>query len=247
MKIKQKITGAISQGFRRAGLSLTWSSTLPKANLESMFRVLLAQRLEVTHILDIGANRAGWSSEASGFYPRARYTLVEPQEELAGFIEPFCAKHPGSEWIRAGVGAREEIRDFVVDPGTVSSSFYTPEANRTAGQEVRRVKVVTLDSIVERRGVPQVLKIDAEGAEMEILQSATSVLGKTELILLELPFFSFHPNVPTFSTMVTHMANQGYEPYYFTWFHPRPRDGAQGLCELAFALRAGKLRAQQGW
>jgi hypothetical protein len=82
---------------------------------------------------------------------------------------------------------------------------------------------------------------------MEILQGGTSVFGKSELILLELPFFQFHPEVPTFSTMVTYMAKQGYEPFHFTWFHPRPHDGAQGLCELAFALRSGKLRAHQGY
>jgi FkbM family methyltransferase len=247
MTIKDKVTRAVSQAFQRAGLSLSRSSTMPKANLESFFRVLTAKSFQATHILDIGANRASWSGEASKFYPRARYTLVEPQEELAEFIEPFCAKHPGSEWIRGGVGGRQEMRNFVVDPSTVSSSFYIAEADRAAGQQTRAVKVFTLDSIVQRRGIPELIKIDAEGAEMEILQGGTSVFGKSELILLELPFFQFHPAVPTFSTMVTYMAKQGYEPFHFTWFHPRPHDGAQGLCELAFALRSGKLRAHQGY
>ena len=71
----------------------------------------------------------------------------------------------------------------MVDPGTVGSSLYIREAQRTDKHEVRKIQVVTLDSIVERRGAPQILKIDAEAAELEILQSGTSVFGQTELIL----------------------------------------------------------------
>ena len=238
---------AMLRGLNRLGLSLTRISNLPKSTPESLFMLLGRTGMSPTHILDIGANRAAWSKLASRFFPNVRYTLVEPQVELASFLEPFCASFSDSKWIQAGVGGREEIREFVVAPfADRSSSFNTPEELRTEEHEVRDIQVVTLDSIIQQRGIPEILKIDAEGSEMEILENSSTVLGQTELILVELAFFKFTEG-PSFSEMIAFMAEREYEPYHFTWFNPRPHDGAPGQCELAFAKRNGYLRAYQGW
>jgi len=245
MSLKHLLLKSISNCANLIGAEINFANKLPKANLQSLFHLTTKSGLTVNKIFDIGANRAGWSSEAAKFYPNAEFTLVEPLHEMEPFINSFLNKRSNSQLIKGCIGSAACKREFVVTENFVSSSLYIP-VEHSSKEQVRVVDVFTLDDLISIRGLPDIIKIDAEGAEFEILNGGV-MFRKCELILLELPFFSIQPNVPIFSEMVTYMSKIGFEPYHFTWFAPRPHDGAMALCELAFAKRDGFLRCFQGW
>lgn len=202
------------------------------------------------NILDIGANRGDWSRIARHWFPDASFTLVEPQVEMKETLDAFCAETASARWIHAGAGAEEGELRLTVLPDQVSSSFAISERNaKEWGLPQRVVRMTTLDRLcVEEIGaIPELVKVDAEGFEYEILKGAQSLFGKTEVFLLELMMLRIHETARPFHEMIAIMADLGYYAYDFTTFIRRPRDGALGVCEIAFVRKDGLLRASLEW
>jgi FkbM family methyltransferase len=197
------------------------------------------------HIIDVGAHRARWSAKARLVFPSCDFTLVEPQVEMRPHLDAFCEGRRNAQWINAGVGSEMGDNALTVCPDSSTSNFVTTELQaRSLGYEQRVVPMVTLDHLVGKviKTMPDMVKIDAEGFEAEIMRGAQSLVGNTEIFLLEAHFFGppDHPNRIT--NQAEMMAQLGYAPYDFTHFMKRPGDGAIGLCEVAFARENGILR-----
>lgn len=228
---------------------LTQRTKFPKGDLVATCRNLGSRGFYPERVVDIGANRARWSDAVKRVFPAAEFTLVEPQVEMEADLKRFCEKHPGSRYIIAGAGAENGELPLALVGGTSTTFAMDAEKAQRLGIERRNVPVRTLDSLCEELvgGVPDMVKIDAEGFEFEIMKGATKMLGEIELFLLELPFFKTYPGGLNFSESIAAMADYGYEVYDFTWFHRRPHDNATGQCEAVFARREGFLRRHMGW
>ena len=229
---------------------ITHTSKFPKGDLTAFLLNLARRGFEPTHIVDVGANRGKWSSKARKVFPHCAFTLVEPQIEMKEHLERFCKGSQGSRWIHAGAGADLGRRELTVVPDTVSSSFTISEEDAQAqNYERRSVSIITLDHLVTNviHTIPELVKVDAEGSEFDVMKGAQSLIGKTELFLLEAPLIDPPPNWRSFHELLTMMSDFGYVPYDFTTFQKRPFDGAVGLCEIAFARRSGVLRSFAGW
>jgi len=201
------------------------------------------------NILDVGANKGTWSERAWKVFPSAHFTLIEPQIEMKPFLDEFCEKH-NANWINAGAGAEEGSLPLTVVPDTVSSSFTISGDDAINNSFERRVvPVTTLDAVCRNSigSIPEMVKLDVEGFEYEVLRGSGTLLGKSELILVELVFIGENLGARKFHELVNFMADVGYKGYDFTSFEFRPYDGALGLCEMAFALDSGILRTHKEW
>lgn len=223
----------------------------PKGDLISSLMNLAQRGFYPRHIVDIGANRGKWAAKARRVFPGSDFTLVEPQMEMKPHLDRFCRRNPKrARWINAGAGSAMGKLPLTLYPDTVSTTFAMSEdAARAAGLARRMVPIITLDHIAAEviRAVPELVKIDAEGFEQEILRGAETLIGKTELFLLEAHFFGADDHPCALGKLIEFMAERDYVPYDFTTFHRRPYDGAVGLCEIAFARRHGTLRSYTGW
>jgi len=214
-----------------------------------LFNQLARKGLRPRHIVDVGAHKAHWSRDAHLIFPDAAYTLIEPQAEMKPDIDRFCADAKNAKWIMAGAGSTNGEMAMTIAPRPDSSSFATPATSaQTDGLERRTLPVVTLDSVCKDSGLPAptIVKIDAEGLDLDVMLGAQSLLGVTELFFLELPLFDYWPN-QSFHGIVGFMKERGYEPYDITDLNRRSSDDALALMEFAFAKRDGVLRDKQGW
>ena len=239
----------IQRMLHRFSHRVTRRTKFPKGDLAATCRNLARRGFYPEYIVDIGANRGRWSGAVQKVFPDARFTLVEPQVELAPQLEKFCKTSPGSQFVTAGAGAADGKLPFALVGSTDSTFAMSAEKAERLGIERRVVPVHTLDTICEKfvGGVPDLVKLDAEGFEFEIMKGAPKMVGQVELFLLELPFFKTYPGGLNFAESIAAMSEYGYEVYDFTWFHRRPHDGAIGQCEAAFARRDGFLRKHKGW
>lgn len=223
---------------------------MPKADLVGTLYNLGRRGFRPERVLDIGANRGNWTIAAMRVFPKANYLLLEPQVEMKPDLDRLCRQAANVRWILAGVAG--EIGELVltVNPDTVSSTFsLSPDEARARGLSQRTVPVTTIDHLVEHEigAIPDLVKIDAEGFDMQIIEGASRILGKTEAILMEANLLSGPEDPCRFSNMVTRMSELGYEAYDFSWFGHRPLDGAVGLCEIVFVRRDGPLRRDLRW
>lgn len=142
-------------------------------------------------VWDIGAN-VGLFAFASAFAagPSGRVLAVEADGWLAGLIERSAREAPSSY-------APVEVRAAAVSdaPGTVTFCIAergragnhlesVPGSTQTGGtREVRQVPAVTLDGLLDG-SIPQLVKIDVEGAELLCLRGAERLLREVRPILI---------------------------------------------------------------
>lgn len=244
------LRAAINGVLHHFGYRVVRCDSTPKADLDMFCKHISACGFDPQHILDVGANKGNWSREVKKTFANAAFTLIEPQNEMRLLLDQFCNETPGARWLNVGAGAEMGELELTLFPDTVSTSFaISADQAQHRGLSRRTVPLMTLDHICAEiiHAIPELVKMDVEGFEYEVLKGSTSLLGKTEVFLLELCFFDPRINAKTFHEMVAIMADFGYRPYNFTMFLARPHDGALGVCELAFARDRGLLRDYRGW
>jgi FkbM family methyltransferase len=176
------------------------------------------------------------------------FTLIEPQIEMKPYLDKLCSDVKAARWLLAGAGAAKGVLPFTSLPGNLDGSGfrYTEEYANDRGLKRQPVTVITLDSVCEesQRPIPEIVKIDAEGFDLEVMKGCQRMIGVTELFFLEVPLLDFWFPDQSFHTMVEFMRERGYEPYDITEVGRRPYDGALGFLEMAFAKKSGLLRAE---
>jgi len=201
-------------------------------------------------ILDVGANRGEWSRNAKSIFRRANFFLIEPQMEMKPFLDKFCASSPGSKWFQVGAGA--EIGELVLTiwDGFAGSSFL-PEQSRELEKTLkqRKVPVITIDTLIQRNEIPipDLVKIDVQGFELEVLKGGISCFTHTEVFILEVSLFRSLPKQPVFHEVINFMLEKDYVVYDIPHLTRRPLDGALGQADVCFVKRDGLLRVSSRW
>lgn len=219
-------------------------------NIFTFLQNVSKRGLKCNYILDVGAHLTNWSRMAKSIFPDAVFYLVEPLHEMENELKKFCVEFPDSKYFLNGAGPTEKILSLTV-------SSYLPEANFVITRDEyddpdfkqREIKIITLDSLVIRKEIeiPNLVKLDVQGFELEVLKGAESFFGITELFILEISLFKFYSNTPTFTEAVNFMDQKGYEVYDFAGFLRRPYDGALGQTDVCFAKKNGILKSSSEW
>jgi FkbM family methyltransferase len=194
------------------------------------------------HIVDVGANHGLWTREAIAFFPDARYTLVEPQDELKRDIQDLVERGRKVEWVNAAAGDRTGVLPFTIGRRDDSSTLSLSEEEAcAAGLRRVLVEVKTLNEIVSSRGLPcpEMVKIDAEGFDLKVLAGASELLGKTEVFLVEAAVCCDLEN--SVARVVQFMCAAGYRMLDVTSLNRSPRHNVLWLCELAFIKDGSRL------
>ncbi len=124
---------------------------------------------------DIGANMG--SRVASFLMLKAKVIAVEPQRKCIQELKALFSQDDVVV-VPKGVGAINEIKDFYLADDSLISSFSQEwiqgqksgffKNNRWDHTE--KIEVITIDSLIAEYGVPDFIKIDTEGFELEVLQ-----------------------------------------------------------------------------
>jgi FkbM family methyltransferase len=226
------------------GFRLARINNVPKPNygLDPFF--LSLQRLAFTpkHILDVGANRGNWTRAALKYFPDARYTLVEPQDQLKSHIQDLLDRGYKLQWINAGAGDQSGSMPMNLSHRDDSSTFVlTDRHGQTTGSQLATVPIKTLNEIVSASGagMPEMVKIDAEGFDLKVLAGASALLGKTDIFLVEAVVCGNYEN--SAAEVIQFMANARYRLIDITDLNRSPKHGVLWLCELAFLRNASPL------
>jgi FkbM family methyltransferase len=157
------------------------------APTQRLFGVLSALELSPDHIVDVGANHGNWTRAALAVFPKSRVTLFEPQKHLAA-KHTDLARNARVRLHYKGVGDFDGAATFTFHPRDDSSSFVysLPEA-AAQGFTQAEVDICRLDTIMATSdfGMPQIVKIDAEGLDLKVLDGAPKTIAKAEVVLIE--------------------------------------------------------------
>jgi FkbM family methyltransferase len=196
-------------------------------------------------VIDVGAAYGEFTEECSAVFPDARYLLIEPLVEYQAPLSDLARRLPSAHYLCAAASSQTGEIAINVHPDLVGSSFLREvETGTDVNGHPRNVRTVTLDCAVNEAGArgPFLLKVDVQGAELEVLKGAEAVLKETEYLLLEVSFFKFFESGPQFDDVVEYMKRLGFVVYDMMGFQYRPLDNALAQADLAFVKESGRFR-----
>jgi FkbM family methyltransferase len=195
------------------------------------------------HIVDIGANHGNWTREVRQFFPDAKYTLFEPQPYLRKAMADLLIDGSRVYLNTMGVGKKSGEMLFTIHERDDSCSFtWTPEMAAEKGYQQIKIPVTTLDAHIQSNELPwpDMVKIDAEGWDLEVLEGATKVLENATLVFIEAAVGN-----PRFRNTVlrvcTVMDVAGYRPLDFTDLNRPWKNRVLWLVEMAFVKKGSSL------
>jgi FkbM family methyltransferase len=186
-------------------------------------------------IVDVGAWEGTWSEMAANVWPHADVLMVEAiEDKFVALRNRFADKH-GWRIAHAVLSGRAgDVREFQ-QMGTGSSIY--PELSdypRHTGSVITQ----TLDDVVralELRPKSILLKLDVQGAELDILAGATHVLSSTQWMALEVSLTPTNAGAPLFCEVISRCKALGFVVADFAGFHRHPETTQLRQVDVIFA------------
>lgn len=224
----------------------------PVGSMDTFLEDLKIRGLECKSILDVGANSSSWSRLAKKVFHNANFYLIEPQIEMEDKLIAFTNEVSNSAYFLNGAGAKKEILTLTIWDDLAGSSLLPKEDEKLLiNGKQRKIEIVKIDDLIESNKIrlPELIKLDIQGFELEALKGASKTFGYTEVYIVEVSLFSFSdgPGMPIISDVINFMLGYDYVVYDFAGFLRRPLDGALGQCDICFVKKDGFLRKSNDW
>ena len=243
--IKKIIIKTINTAAKRWGYELS----RPKSHyhkdelLFTFFNNLKQIGFEPKHIVDVGANHGTWTRETLKYFPDAYYTLLEPQYWMKDSINDLLETNKKVQFNAVGAGAEEGTFNFTIVNRDDSCSFrYTEAEAKAEGFEQMVLPVVTLNNLLAKSNLPapDIIKIDAEGLDIEVLKGTSNYFGQTEIFMVEVGVVNKEFD-NSFLKMINYMDSNGYILFEITDINRPLVPAILWLAELVFVKKNGYI------
>lgn len=161
---------------------------------------------EPTMIADIGANIGQWFMIANSVFPNATIFSVEANPTSFEYLKKV---NPNSECILLGDRVGEEVDFFVNsnDDKCTGASIYLENTHHYNNPNVKKLQMTTLDSLGK---VFDLIKIDVQGAELDVLRGGLNTLQKSTFVVMELAVMRYNQGAPLINEVIEYMNRNGF-------------------------------------
>ncbi|TWW08801.1 hypothetical protein E3A20_20720 [Planctomyces bekefii] len=171
-------------------------------------------------ILDIGAYRGAWSEVVWHTWPDAEYWLIEANLDCAEHLEKtgfdYCIRLLGKEI--------KKVNYYKCQTGSgEGNSIYKEQTHYPFKEE--EVWMTTLDHTANTRvfnpPIPSydLIKIDAQGAELDIINGGVETIQKAHIVQLECQIQNYNAGAPLMIDVINRMAELGFRVYVIGEYH----------------------------
>ncbi len=239
--LRVRLQKAANSLLRPAGLHLARADRV--FDMNGLLTRAAARGLRPGTIIDVGASDGIWSLRARPHFPTSQFLLFEPLQERQAALDRLRQQH-GFHIAASAAGARSGTVSFAIDPALDGSGVAAPDSTTT-----REVPVETIDAVVAARELPGpfLLKLDTHGYEVPVLEGASSVLERTELLVIEAYNFTLTPGCLRFHELCAWLETRGFRCCDLADPMRRPTDGTLWQMDLAFIPARSPLFASSSY
>ena len=194
---------------------------LDKSNsLESFLLFLIKYKVNINFVYDIGAYKGEWTNTVKKYLSNARFYLFEPNS-----IHNYELAKTNFPYFNLFLGESEKKITFWSANATGDTKY--PEFNPIL--KPKSLQQVTLDYIVNKNNLPlpEFIKLDTQGSELDILQGATHAIQDCKVMILETPILKYNSGAPNQIDYLKFMKNIGMIPVWVTDIHRQKETAIQ--------------------
>jgi FkbM family methyltransferase len=231
------------------------SNTRTKDYLENFSKDKIIRHLvntETPVIFDVGANVGQSVDRLKEAWPDSTVHSFEPMPEAYAVLHDTITKYSNVYCYNTALGKHNGTQSFNVSKHQpMLSSFYKlnphskdsialndPQHDHTnfLDSYVLDVNVRTLDSIAEEYNIKHIdlLKIDAQGAEEEILENGKEILKNTNIILAELMLYDLYNKQLSFYDLEKTLIPLGFKLFSIAHISQNPLNGRTDWVDIIY-------------
>ena len=227
--------------WRNAPLKKLVSRALHRDDLpldEQAYRRLAASGYAPASIIDIGAHDGNWTRLARRIFPDASILMIEPLSSKAESLRALADSLERTSFVDALLGAEAGRTVTFYEAGT-GSSVHREQSNVEFKET--SLKTSRLDDVAVQLDGPIFLKLDVQGAELEILDGGSKTLDRSDLVQLEVALLPYNEGAATFLQVIEYLDQRGFVPFDIAGMI-RPTGGELVQVDMLFVSIGSPLR-----
>lgn len=195
-------------------------------------------------VYDIGAYEGYWTRDFLDVFPGTNIYMFEAQTKKEVYLSSVTELNPNVHFTIALLGSKDGDEVGFIEEETGS---HVTSIDAIGNKEER--KTSSLDTLAEKNKwpLPDFLKLDVQGFELEVLKGGEKVLQAAEFCLLEVTLLDLGGGGPFLVEVVEYMNQKNFQPYDISQFIRRPYDSALWQIDLLFVKQNSKFIADQRW
>jgi len=173
-----------------------------------------------TEILDVGAYEGYFSRGARQIFSEAYILMIDALAEKETVLADVCREIGNADYLIAMLGDRatETTSFFVADtkmrPDLIKTGSSKFRENAAFPMEERALPQHTLESVLSGRDRNfQLLKLDVQGAELDVIRGLGRYLSKVEVILMEISLVEYNKGAPLINAVLNELNGVGFVLY----------------------------------
>lgn len=189
-------------------------SPMPESHILYLKKLKEEFNFDPEVIYDIGACVLHWTNESLKIWPNSKYYLFEGMDSVG-----FLYDEIGFEY-HLGVLSDVDNKELIFYQSNVSpggNSYYKEDSWATElhyGKDSERiVKTITVDTVVKEKKfkLPDLVKIDVQGCEVDILKGMTETLKTCKHLIVELQHSQYNIGAPLNVESISFIESLGFE------------------------------------
>ena len=194
--------------------NLSNMSPIPESHILYLKKLKEEFNFDPEVIYDIGACVLHWTNESLKIWPNSTYYLFEGMDSVG-----FLYDEIGFEY-HLGVLSDVDNKELIFYQSNVSpggNSYYKEDSWATElhyGKDSERiVKTITVDTVVNEKKfkLPDLVKIDVQGCEVDILKGMTETLKICKHLIVELQHSQYNIGAPLNVESISFIESLGFE------------------------------------
>ena len=173
--------------------------------LINRLETIKSRGIEIKTAIDIGANNGQWCSEFKSVFTNTEVLSIEAQQ---GCVEQLSKTNPNYQICLMGRENNDEVKFYSTSHEDVGASIYQEATQWGQNSQWTMLPMITLDSLGQQFDW---IKIDVQGAELDVLMGGIETMKQAMVIELELSVMQYNKNSPSASEVIHWMWESGFE------------------------------------
>ncbi len=212
---------------------------------DTVLKQMLAHVPNIRTVIDVGASDGRWSLGAMKLIPASAYLMIEAAHFHFDALNRLKNSNPKIQVFPVAASNREQKVFFYHDEnnplgGGASGDSTSKHKFEVQGNSIDNIMAAAMS------GPPYLLKIDAQGHEVEILEGAKKTLEQTELIFIEMYTIGEAGRL-TFDEITRILDKLNFKPAGITGVLKRPTDNIWWQADFIFLKSSNPVFKQRGY